>query len=270
MSSEETNLIFNDMEPNISPNKIATSEISIQSMVYGVGDIISGLHQAIDKWRLGKAEGKANKLDETRFVYAESPDIEANLIPFRLLPLDPNKQDPKGRNRRSREVAGKRGGVPVKRPINLNFTPVSSGERRQAKRAANREAKSRSLRYQRQAGLRHTWGDDIGTSEFVQRISNARMSESEKRKALWENRRFILLGRKADRIHERVKRSARGEDIPGRVIQYRLDRSLDTIARLRGRTYDMRSSRIGGLLARGDEARRQEESLLHIDRLDDL
>lgn len=262
--------------PIISPDvdmpaeSLVTRELSVKGIVFGIGDVVSGVRRAIDEWRLDRVTNKAARLDETRFVYAESPDVEANLAPYQLQALNPDGSDPKGRNMRAREVAGKKEGTPIKRWVNPNFTPVRSGERKQAKRAANREAKARSIRYQRQYELRSTWGDDIGTPEFVHRITSARLSESEKRKALWENRRFILLGRKADRIHNRVERSAQGEDIPGRVIQYRLDRSLDKIARLSGRTYDVRNSRVGGLLARRDEARRQEESPLHIEQVDDL
>lgn len=208
-----------------------TQSINPESTAVGAGfDLrlaLNGVRQSIVNWRIDRTRKQIDSLDESRFVYAESPDVEVNLVPFQL-----SNPDVKRRNRRSREVASTKENAPVYRPINPSFTPVKHGERSQAKRAADRVAEARLQRYRHERSLSTAWGKDIGTPEFLERVDSARWTKKEKRDARKAHARYLAHEARAKKLESRVQKSARGEDIPGRIVQFRLERALSRSARL--------------------------------------
>ena len=123
--------------------------------------------------------------------------------------------------------------------VDEKYKPKTFLQKRQGRKNASRQVRANLLRSGNQYDLKRVWGDDIGTPAFEARIKASRMKSSEKRKALRDSgtQRYLFgtnlsYGRNEQAIKrntDRVRRSAEGKDIPGRLIKWRLDRNGNRI-----------------------------------------
>lgn len=109
-----------------------------------------------------------------------------------------------------------------------DLTPRSFSQQSQSNRAARRQAKANSLSSREQYRLQQIYGKDVGTQAYKERVEAERtgliFGKGHKRKALKAHDEFIKRGEQKARLEGKVKRSASGEDIPGRVLTWRINR----------------------------------------------
>lgn len=220
-----------DVQP---PNLEAQSE----------GGLLGRAALAVRGLRLNRLENKKDRLTrkyesktQTVEAHKEMPDVFSNTF-----------QDSDSKwNPPSALPASKRVDAPGATPRMIHrdaqdivFNPVTFSERRQELRAGRRQGRANEKRIDTQHRLQQVWGADIGTDAFVQRIRSSRMRSSDKRRAMADHRKYVRVENKATKLEGKVKRSARGEDIPGRYhrkrqkkTQKKLNKTIQKIDSLR-------------------------------------
>lgn len=174
---------------------------------------LRGLRLWIAEKRLEKTLASAENLEVSVEAHKEMADVYGNMVideksPSRVKHRDP---DPK-------------------------MLPETLSQRSQDRRAAKRQSEVFDIRSGELYRLRRVYGDNIGSDEFEAIIKAERgISNSDRRKALKANEEYKELEHKANEIEHKVRTSARGEDIPGRVVRWRLDRAVEKAPKKRMR-----------------------------------
>jgi len=190
--------------------------------------VFSVLRRQVQQFRLERAKVKLAKLEISRGVFKEMPDVYGNRIQCNLGTTETKQRD-----------------------VNPDLAHVSRGEIQQGKRAGRRVAKSNAIRSTTMRRLLTAWPnldpelqeriknnirkreeqydmdfhDEEGNSLFLRRIENSRLPLKEKARAREDYRQYMKLKKKGKSLDRKVQNSAEGLDIPGKRITKRINKS---------------------------------------------
>jgi len=173
---------------------------------------VLALRQAVTDWRLNRAERSHDRLAQSATVFKEAAAAYDVTAP------------------RSKETYAK--------------APLTRLQHNQAKRADLRKRKANAKRSINQFYLKEVFGDSVGTPEFNRSIDSQNIPKREHKTKVKGSRDFNKNKRYIEKLEDKVAKSARGEDIPGKFIGARVERkqiksnhlrhSQDHLERLQG------------------------------------